>query len=192
MLELPVCQRAKRIELHLQYAYTTWLRPQASGGLFAVLTSLKIDGYVHMQGSDLTALVSTQCPCLRDLDLFITLIVIFDVSIHSNSLHTLVLRVLETRRLEILAPSLEELTISIRLMESQISAPKLVKVAWDHAYDPQLNRFVDVGRRLQLLRTCRRASSLIKQFDEVDEVDLSIGVDFPGVLALTNFITSCF
>ena len=123
MLELPVCQRAKRIELHLQYAYSTWLRPQASGLLFAALTSLKIDGYVHMQGSDLTALVSTQCPCLRDLDLFITLIVIFDVSIHSNSLRTLVLRVLETRRLEILAPSLEELTISIRSMEAQISAP---------------------------------------------------------------------
>ena len=115
-------------------------------GLPNALTSLKIDGYVHMQGSDLTALVSTQCPCLRDLDLFITLIVIFDVSIHSNSLRTLVLRVLETRRLEILAPSLQELTISIRPMEAQISAPKLVKVAWRDPYDPHLHRFVDSGR----------------------------------------------
>ncbi|CAN6195991.1 unnamed protein product [Urochloa humidicola] len=59
VLELPVCERAKRIELHLQYAYTTWLRPQASG-LFTALTSLKIGGYVRMEGSDLTALLSTQ------------------------------------------------------------------------------------------------------------------------------------
>ena len=171
MLELPVCQRAKRIQLHLQYAYTTWLRPQASGLLFAALTSLKIDGYVHMQGSDLTALVSTQCPCLRDLDLFITLIAIFDVSIHSNSLHRLELKVLETRHLEILAPSLEELVISNRPMEAQISAPKLVKVAWRDPYDPHLHRFVDACRsRLQLLRTSGRALSLTKLFNEVDEL----------------------
>ncbi|KAG2563763.1 hypothetical protein PVAP13_8KG368002 [Panicum virgatum] len=192
VLELPVCQRAKRIELHLQYAYTTWLRPQASGGLFAALTSLKIDGYVHMQGSDLTALVSTQCPCLRDLDLFITLIAIFDVSTHSNSLRTLELKVLEIRHLEILAPSLEELVISNRPMEAQISAPKLVKVVWDDAYDPHLNRFVDVGRRLQLLRTSRQALSLAMQFDQVDELNLIVDLDFYGVLVLTNFITSFF
>ena len=191
VLELPVCQRAKRIELHLQYAYSTWLRPQASGGLFAALTSLKIDGYVHMQGSDLTALVSTQCPCLRHLDLFITLIVIFDVSIHSNSLRTLVLRVLKTRRLEILAPSLEELVISNPPMEAQISAPKLVKVAWDYHYDPHLIRFV-VGRRLQLLRTSTQALSLAMQFDQVDDLNLSVNLDFHGVLVLTYFITSCF
>jgi len=191
-LELPVCERAKRIELHLQYAYTTWLRPQASGLLFAALTSLKIDGYVHMQGSDLTALVSMQCPCLRDLDLFITLIAIFDVSIHSNSLHRLELKVLETRHLEILAPSLEELVISNPPMEAQISAPKLVKVAWNRAYDPRLHRFFDVGHKLQLLRTSGQALSLTKQFDEVDELDLSVYLNSQGVLALTNFITSCF
>jgi len=70
VLELPVCERAKRIELFFEYAYTHWLRPQASG-LFRALTFLKINGYVHMNGSDLTAFVSTQCPCLRDLDLSI-------------------------------------------------------------------------------------------------------------------------
>jgi len=50
-----------------------------------------------MQGSDLAALVSTQCPRLRDLDLFVTLIVIFDVFIHSNSLRTLELWVLRDK-----------------------------------------------------------------------------------------------
>jgi uncharacterized protein YhhL (DUF1145 family) len=189
VLELPVCERAKRIELFLQYAYTHWLRPQASG-LFTALTFLKINGYVHMKGSDLTALVNTQCPCLRDLDLFVTLIVIFDVFIHSNSLHTLVLRVLETRRLEILAPRLEELAIFIKPMEAHISAPKLVKVAWHGAYDPHLHRFVDVGRTLRVLKTSSQASSLTKRFDEVDELDLSIDLKCRGVLALTNFITS--
>ncbi|CAL5081519.1 unnamed protein product [Urochloa decumbens] len=187
VLELPVCERAKRIELYLQYAETTWLRPQASS-LFAALTSLKIDGYVHMQGSDLTALVNTQCPCLRDLNLFITLIVIFDVFIHSNSLHTLVLRVLETRRLEILAPRLEELIISIRPMEAQISAPKLAKVTWCDGYDPHLNRFVDVGRRLQLLQTSSQASSLTKQFDEVDELNMSMDLYFPDAAKYESFL----
>ncbi|KAG2558898.1 putative FBD-associated F-box protein At5g50270 [Panicum virgatum] len=189
VLELPVCQRAKRIELHLRYADTTWLRPQASGLLFAALTSLKIDGCVRMEGSDLTALVSTQCPCLRDLDLYITLIVIFDVSIHSYSLRTLEIRLLETRRLEILAPSLEELIISIQPMEAQISAPKLVKVVWWHPYDPLLHRFVDVGRRrLQLLQISIQSSSLSKQFDEVDKLDLSICLDFPDVARYGSFL----
>ncbi|CAN6182343.1 unnamed protein product [Urochloa humidicola] len=187
VLELPVCERVKRIELRLDYAYTTWLRPQASG-LFAALTSLKIDGYVHMEGSDLTALVNTQCPCLRDLNLFITLIVTFDVFIHSNSLRTMVLRVLDTRLLEILAPGLEELIISVRPMEAQISAPKLVKVVWRDAYDPHLHRFVDVGRRLQLLETCRQASSLAKQFDEVDELDLSIYLNFGDAATYGTFL----
>ncbi|CAD6253426.1 unnamed protein product [Miscanthus lutarioriparius] len=100
------------------------------------------------------------------------LIVNFDVFIHSNSLHTLVLRVLETRRLEILAPRLEELTIIIKPMEADISAPKLVKVAWHDAYDPHLHRFVDVGRTLQLLETFSHASTLTKRFDEVDELDM--------------------
>jgi len=186
-LELPVCERAKRIELHLHYAYTTWLRPQASGLLFAALTSLKIDGYVHMQGSDLTALVSMQCPCLRDLDLFITLIAIFDVSIHSNSLHRLKLNVLETRHLEISAPSLEELVISNPPMEAQISAPKLVKVAWDYHYDPHLIRFV-VGRRLQLLRTSTQALSLAMQFDQVDDLNLSVNLDFHDAARYGSFL----
>ncbi|XP_021317094.1 F-box/FBD/LRR-repeat protein At1g16930 isoform X2 [Sorghum bicolor] len=187
VLELPVCERTKRIELFLQYAYTHWLRPQASG-LFAVLTFLKINGYVRMEGRDLTALVSTQCPCLRDLDLFIKLIDNFDVLIHSNSLHTLVLRVLETRRLEVVAPRLEEFTIYDQPKEAHISAPKLAKVAWHAAYDPHINRFVDVGRTLQLLRTSKQASSLTKRFNEVDELDLNISMYFPDVATYESFL----
>ena len=192
VLELPVCEQTKRIELFLQYADTHWLRPQASGsGLFTALTFLKVDGHVRMTGSDLTALVSTQCPCLRELDLFITLIVNFHVLIHSNSLHTLVLRVLETRRLEVVAPRLEELTVFARPLEAHISATKLVKVAWHGVYDPHLHRFVDVGSTLRLLKTSSQALSLTKRFDEVDELDhLSIDLKWQGVLALTNFITS--
>ena len=77
-------------------------------------------------------------------------------------------------------------------MEAQISAPKLVKVAWDHVYDPHLNQFVHVGRRLQLLRTSREMLSLAMQFDQVDDLNLRVDLDFHGVLVLTNFITSCF
>jgi hypothetical protein len=81
-----------------------------------------------MDGSDVTTLVSTQCPCLRVLILYIRLIGIFDVFIHSKSLHTLLLHVLKTSWLEVLAPKLEELTISVTPMEAHISAPKLAKV----------------------------------------------------------------
>ncbi|CAD6253425.1 unnamed protein product [Miscanthus lutarioriparius] len=153
VLELPVCERAKQIRFFVAaYALATWLRPQASG-LFMALTCLKKGGYVRMEGSDITALVCTQCPCLRDLSLSIELIVNFDVSISSNSLCTMVLHVSETRRLEVVAPKLEEITVIIQPIEAHISAPKLVKVSWHGAYDPHLHRFVDVGRTLQLLRT---------------------------------------
>ncbi|XP_021317439.1 putative F-box/LRR-repeat protein At5g02930 isoform X1 [Sorghum bicolor] len=190
VLELPVCEQTKRIELFLQYADTHWLRPQASGsGLFTALTFLKVDGHVRMTGSDLTALVSTQCPCLRELDLFITLIVNFHVLIHSNSLHTLVLRVLETRRLEVVAPRLEELTVFARPLEAHISATKLVKVAWHGVYDPHLHRFVDVGSTLRLLKTSSQALSLTKRFDEVDELDhLSIDLKWQDVARYESFL----
>ncbi|CAN6195992.1 unnamed protein product [Urochloa humidicola] len=73
-------------------------------------------------------------------------------------------------------------------MEAQISAPKLVKVVWRDAYDPHLHRFIDVGRRLQLLQTSGRASSLTKQFDEVDELNLSIDLDFPDAATNERFL----
>jgi hypothetical protein len=41
--------------------------------LFAVLTTLRIL-FARMEGSELTALVCTRCPCLRDLRLALKLV----------------------------------------------------------------------------------------------------------------------
>jgi len=80
------------------------------------------------------------------------------------------------------------LVITIRPMEAQISAPKLVKVTWRDAYDPHLNRFVDVGCRIQLLEIYRQASSLTKQFDQVDELNMKIGLNFLDAAKYGSFL----
>jgi hypothetical protein len=64
-------------------------------------------------------------------------------------------------------------------MEAHISAPKLAEVVWRaHAYDPHLHRFTDVGRSLRYLEisTTSLVPSLVKQFDEVDELKLDISI----------------
>jgi hypothetical protein len=47
------------------------------------------------------------------------------------------------------------------------------------------NRFVDVGRTLRRLKTSKRASSLTKRFNEVDELELEIDLSSAGVFALS-------
>jgi hypothetical protein len=197
VLELPACEGAERIELSLAYEWR--LQLQASS-LFSALTSMKIMS-ARMKGSELTSLVCTQCPCLRDLALFLQLIAVSDVSMHSNSLRSLVLLVRHTQRLEVVAPNLEELTVYYQPVEAHISAPKLVKVTWNADVGRQLDqfadvghqlnrfsdvgrqliRFADVGRSLRLLEITRNSAVpfLTKQFDEVNELILSI--DIPEV-----------
>jgi hypothetical protein len=175
VLKLPACEGAKQIELSLTDEWR--LRLQASG-LFTALTSIKIV-CGRMKGSELTCLVCTQCPSLRDLTLILELIVVSDVSFHSNSLYSVEFLVRNTRRLEIIAPKLEELTVHYHPMEAHISAPKLAEVVWRaHAYDPHLHRFADVGRSLRYLEisTTSLVPSLVKQFDEVDELKLDISI----------------
>lgn len=174
VLELPVLQGAKRISVDL--AITCRLRLQPPG-LFAALTFLGIHNG-RMEGTELTA-VCAQCPRLRDLLLLrLKLIGVPDVSVRSNSLHSLKFAISKVQRLEGVAPRLEELTVYLHPMEAHISAPKLDKVAWcGQAYnDPHRHRFADIGRHLQLLQISRKsfAASLIRQFDEVDELELEI------------------
>lgn len=115
--ELPACEQAKRIELYLHYAYTMWLSPGAGPFHGADVPEDK-RLYLHGRQRSLTALVmSTLCPCFTDLNLFIELIADFDIFVRSNSLHTLMLRVLKTRWL---APRHEELTIYDQPKEAHI------------------------------------------------------------------------
>nr|CAB3490139.1 unnamed protein product [Digitaria exilis] len=71
-----------------------------------------------MTGGELTALVSTRCPCLRRLRLCLTVVSDHDVSICSGSLHTLSLRLFGTQRLEVVAPILENLFLCDTIDES--------------------------------------------------------------------------
>ncbi|KAL6657897.1 hypothetical protein ACP70R_005677 [Stipagrostis hirtigluma subsp. patula] len=96
-------------------------------GLFTALTDLRIC-VGRMEGSEITALVSTQCPRLKNLGLSGTLVADFDVSIRSNVLESLSLCVGKTRRLEVICPNMEELDVMVpnsNDTEAHISAPKL-------------------------------------------------------------------
>ncbi|CAN6338779.1 unnamed protein product [Urochloa humidicola] len=141
-----------------------------------------------MEGSELTTLVCTQCPRLSTLHLSGMLVVVADVSILSDSLHSLLYRVRNTQRLEVVTPRLEELTLSPST-EALISAPKVVKLSWQGTYDARYHRFSDVARHLLLLeigRFSRAKASLIRQFDEVDVLKLELFI--PGVFGYQTFL----
>ncbi|KAK3120240.1 hypothetical protein QOZ80_9AG0684190 [Eleusine coracana subsp. coracana] len=171
-LELPACGSATAITLSLQGSWRLRL-----AGVFAALTELEIH-LVRMEGRDISALVQTQCPLLKKLNLLVTLVAVSDVSIHSDLLQSLHYFVRNTRRLEVVAPILEELSLwCYETEEVLISAPKLAKVAWDgDAYDPRRHQFANVRNRLCLLETRLepRITPVMKQFNEVDELSLEI------------------
>ncbi|RCV38711.1 hypothetical protein SETIT_8G164100v2 [Setaria italica] len=174
VLELPACHRAKSVRLTI---HDSWrLRPQPAG-LFAALTSLRID-YGRMEASELTDLVCKRCPQLRDLNLSVDLVDVSDVSVLSGSLQSLLFFVLNIRRLEVVAPRLEELLV-YHASEAHITSPKLAELVWNgEDYDPRLHKFDDVGRHLRLLEIGQisGAASLMRQFDEVDKLKLQISI----------------
>uniref|UniRef100_K3ZLQ0 F-box domain-containing protein n=1 Tax=Setaria italica TaxID=4555 RepID=K3ZLQ0_SETIT len=174
VLELPACERAKTMALRLKQHWRLRLPP---AGMFTALTSLTIL-FASMEGSEVTALVCTRCPCLRNLRLSLTLVDASNVSIRSDSLQSLSFCVRKTRRLEVVTPRLENLFVGDYIDEARISAPKLEGIFWRATpYDPHHHRFDDVGRRLQLLDIgdCFiTMASLMQRFDEVHELKLSI------------------
>ncbi|CAL4980436.1 unnamed protein product [Urochloa decumbens] len=178
VLELPACERAKAIALRLKHHWRLRLRPA---------------------GSEVTALVCTRCPCLRNLRLYITLVHASDISIRSGSLRSLSFCVRKTRRLEVVAPRLENLFLGDNIDAARFSAPKLERLVWNSGfYDPQRHRFDDIGRRLWLLDVdgCFILAQLMRRFDEVDEFKL--GISIPGgngaykiFLDETNMMPKC-
>ncbi|CAL4992280.1 unnamed protein product [Urochloa decumbens] len=154
------------------------LRPPAA--VFASLTGLMIV-FGRVNAGELETLVSTQCPCLRDLTLRLTLIEAADVSIRSDSLRSLWLCIWNSWRLVVVAPGLEKLSLHYAL-QVRVSASKLEELAWHGrgtAYDPQHHEFdEDVGRRLRLLEmdSYSTVSSFAQQFDEAEELKLAISI----------------
>nr|TKW35212.1 hypothetical protein SEVIR_2G357600v2 [Setaria viridis] len=121
-------------------------------GVFMALTDLEIRG-ATMEGRVLEALVCSQCPRLIDLNLVVTLAAKSDVSLRSDSLEALCFNVENTRRVEIVAPRMEELSVPYSdAVEARISAPKLAELAWDGSdCDPRLHQFADAIRHLRVL-----------------------------------------
>ncbi|CAL5086319.1 unnamed protein product [Urochloa decumbens] len=185
-VELPVCGGATEINLTLEYRWR--LRVQLAG-LFTALTTLRIHS-VTMEGSELTALVSTQCPNLRELSLYVKLVAASDVSICSDSLYSLVLHVRIIQRLELMTPGLHLLTLSHSVLKAHISAPKLARLVWKgHAYDPCRHQFADVGHPLQCLdiRGESIVAPLMQRFDKVVKLILDIFVP-QGVVGYASFL----
>ncbi|CAL4987225.1 unnamed protein product [Urochloa decumbens] len=163
VLELPTCERAKTITLRLKQ---DWRLRLWRAGAFAALTSLGILCGC-MEGSELTALVCTQCPCLKKLRLCVTLVDASDVSIRSDSLQSLSFSVKGILQLEVVAPRLEYLCVGVgrRL------------------------RLLDVcGNFIEGL--------LMQRFDEVDELQLGIYIPraiaaYERFLKETNKLPKC-
>ncbi|CAL4987229.1 unnamed protein product [Urochloa decumbens] len=177
VLDVPACEGVTRLELSLSGAWR--VRPLAAG-LFWAVTDLTIVSNC-MDGSELTALVCKQCPRLTHLKLCFMLANASDISIRSDSLQSLSFSVCKARLLEIVAPRLEELSVSLAPDEARISAPKLAEVVWaDDNYDP------------------RHATGLMMlQFDEVDELKLGIYIPqgiadgYESFLNETNELPKC-
>ncbi|TVT97162.1 hypothetical protein EJB05_11964, partial [Eragrostis curvula] len=174
-LEIPTCGGATRILLKLD---ERWRLRIPAAGLFAALTLLTMES-ARLEGSELTALVSTQCPRLKTLFLAVTLCTVSDVSMRTESLEALFFHVTNTRCLEIVAPRLEQLNVSDVFIEANISAPKLAKLNWRGIYDPCRHKFADVGRYLRLLNIyqTRTGASLLHRFYTVDELKLTISIE---------------
>ncbi|WVZ57673.1 hypothetical protein U9M48_008029 [Paspalum notatum var. saurae] len=185
VLYLPAWKGATKIDLHLQREWR--LRP-VSAGLFASLTSLTIKGGC-VKARELTALVCTQCPRLKQLALDLLLLITSDISLRSDSLQSLQLHIKNTRRLEIVAPRLEELSVD-ETTKAHISAPNLAKLTWlSDVCDPRQHQFTDVSHRLRLLKisSYSAVAHLTSQFDEVDDLELEVHIPH-GTAAYESFL----
>jgi hypothetical protein len=109
-----------------------------------------------------------------------------DVSIHSNTLERLALRVVGVEnRLDIAALSLEFLHVHrCDYAEARIAAPILMvtEVDWDDSYDPALHRFINIGHRLDRMAVTQWSPTppLLDRFDGADE-HISLHLSIPPV-----------
>ena len=131
-----------------------------------------------MDGGEVTALVSTRCPRLRNLRLCLELVGDHGISIRSGSLRSLSICVARKWRLEVAAPRLEYLYVGGAIDEARVSAPKLAGLVWSCPnYDPHRHLFEDAGRRrLQLMDIglASAAGLLMQKIDGADQLRLRV------------------
>ena len=101
---------AVRIRLTLEQRWQLRLRLRPAA-VFVALTDLHVI-LATMEASELGTLVSTQCPRLTNLYLLVTLAAASNLSIRSDWLRSLQIRVENVHRLQVVAPNLEVLAVS--------------------------------------------------------------------------------
>ncbi|WVZ50863.1 hypothetical protein U9M48_002074 [Paspalum notatum var. saurae] len=144
-LPLPAFGAAETITLVLDGAWRLRLQQPPPDGVFAALTSLTIRPG-RVDGGELTAL----------------------------SVHSLCFDAIGARRLEVVTPRLDTLTVYYA-MDALISSPKLGEVSWHvGSFDPLYHRFQDTSRRLRRLEIGPESESLLQQFDEIDKLNIEI------------------
>ncbi|CAM0149480.1 unnamed protein product [Urochloa decumbens] len=184
---IPPCQRATAI--HIEHVRRT-LRflpllpvPVAGGGLaFAALATLRIKDAL-VDSRELEDVLSSRCPRLKELALeYVTLRdgpAVFSIS--SGSLQRLEVASSDEfgGLLRVAAPELQVLTQQFISCDAYIAAPKLSQLYWyDLCYDPSRHRFAEAGRHLRRMKvtTGTPSMALMKRFDIVDELDLTLYV----------------
>ncbi|KAK1694271.1 hypothetical protein QYE76_010968 [Lolium multiflorum] len=121
------------------------------------------------------ALVYSQCPRLQNLSLlFFRLVNDSDVSISSASLRRLRFYGLNTRHLNVAAPNLQVLRVSL-LGEVHVAAPNLAELASDNIGHFVFAEAVRNLRRLEAADWSAMAP-LMRRFDTVDELRLHADV----------------
>ncbi|CAN6293368.1 unnamed protein product [Urochloa humidicola] len=192
-LALPLCERATEIKIDLGMNFC--LRPPPAGS-FAALTSLTIQS-TQMDGGELGRVVSSsQCPLLRKLHLYCTLVATYDVTICSGSLECLHYSASQTGKLEVTAPMLREIRVG-EPKEAYTVAPKLEMVEWaSGSYDPGRHQFAVAPHHLVLLpimystyfSTVISSAGLMQRFDTVNELMVSLAL-LEGIEGYVNFLT---
>ncbi|TVT97167.1 hypothetical protein EJB05_57603, partial [Eragrostis curvula] len=157
-LEIPACGGATRILLKPD---KRWRLRLPAAGLFAALTLLSIESG-RIEGSELTALVSTQCPRLKTLLLAVTLCTVSDVSMRMDSLEVLFFHAANTRCLEIVAPRMEQLNMNpcpqsclCRLAKSS----KIDDITLGSLEEVEINNFTSSQEELEFLEKLSRCNA---------------------------------
>ncbi|CAO1941670.1 unnamed protein product [Urochloa humidicola] len=182
-LDLPVCERATRIDL----AGINFAVRLPAAGTFAALRVLRINVASLVRG-DVGHLVSTQCPRLRELEMCDVATANAGLSITSASLERLVLRRVNlgmNGRIDVAAPGLYYLALDScgdRSAPATITTTMLAELIWNHAYNPSHHNLKGVDRQIYRLVATYGSNNvaLFTRFDAVDELCLRLSMPLKG------------
>ncbi|KAL6593926.1 hypothetical protein ACP70R_048827 [Stipagrostis hirtigluma subsp. patula] len=192
---LPRCETVTSITFDLQG------RTLRFAGAFGALATLRIT-QARVDVRELQDTLSSRCPRLKELVMeYITLLQDGAdpvLAIRSDSLQRLEITMQLEGRLHVDAPELHTFFPCI-MCDFHIVAPKLSEVRWySNDYDPNRHRLGEAGRHLRRLEIRANApgSALMRRFDTVDELDLTVyitkGIEkYERFLENINKLTKC-